>query len=527
MVTSVRPIFAATRIVLEPDPMPSSRSIPLLAWIAARPGRAFAAFLFLHAAVWTALPTLLYPNLPLDLIEALTYGREWQLGYDKLPPLPWWLVEIVYRLIGYDFAYYLLAQISVISALAVVFAAARPLAGPLGALAAVLIVDGLHYLNYTSAKFNHDVIQLPFWALAGFAFLRALRGRQTADWLLLGLAVGLSLWAKYFVLVLAVPLALFVAVDRDARKTLATPGPYIAIAAALITMAPHLIWLVRNDFLPFAYAEHRALQSRGLIDHVWHPLQFAVSQLFFLIPSLLIALPLVYPRARADEPPLTASPDTSDRRIMAWLAFGPVATVLALSAISGRGTVAMWGYPLSLFLGLWIVLAARRALDRVRLSRLLTAWAIVFTCLGVAFIVNYAVLPHYDHRYRAVFFPGGDLGREISQRYRAVTGRPLVYVIASMWDGGNVAHYAPEHPRVLIDGEPQRAPWIDLADLRSKGAVVVWTAGDLYTIPVQFRTIAADAAVQPPLQFHYRRGDSSLYVGWAILLPRPSYARRF
>ena len=37
---------------------------------------------------------LLYPNLPLDLIEALTYGREWQLGYDKLPPLPWWLVVI-------------------------------------------------------------------------------------------------------------------------------------------------------------------------------------------------------------------------------------------------------------------------------------------------------------------------------------------------------------------------------------------------------------------------------------------------
>ena len=504
--------------------MSASRNIPLLAWITARPGQAFAAFLGLHAAVWTALPTLLYLNLPLDLIEALTYGREWQLGYDKLPPLPWWLVEIAYRLIGHDFAYYLLAQISVVSAFAFVFAAARPLVGPLGALAAVLIVDGLHYLNYTAAKFNHDVIQLPFWALAGFAFHRALRGRQMADWLLLGLAIGLSLWAKYFVLVLAVPLALFVAVDRDARKTLATPGPYIAIAVALITMAPHLIWLVQNDFLPFTYAEHRALPSRGLIDHVWHPLQFAVSQLFFLIPSLLIALPLVYARARAGEPPLAANGDVFDRRIVACLAFGPFATVLALSAISGRGTVAMWGYPLWLFVGLWIVLAARCAFDRMRLSRLLATWAIVFTCLCAAFIVNYTVLPHYDPRYRAVFFPGGDLGREISQRYRAATGRPLVYVIASMWEGGNVAHYAPEHPRVLIDGKPQRAPWIDLADLRNKGAVVVWTADDLHTIPAQFRTIAADAAVQPPLLLHYRRGDSSLYVGWAILMPRPSYA---
>src|SRR5476651_1069217 len=116
--------------------MPLSRSVPPLTWIAASPGRALAAFLGLHAAVWTALPTLLYPNLPLDLIEALVYGREWQLGYDKLPPLPWWLVELVYRLAGHDVAYYLLAQAAVLAALAIVWLAARPLAGPLGALVA-------------------------------------------------------------------------------------------------------------------------------------------------------------------------------------------------------------------------------------------------------------------------------------------------------------------------------------------------------------------------------------------------------
>src|SRR6185437_9720031 len=108
-------------------------------------------------------------------------------------------------------------------------------------------------------------------------------------------------------------------------------------------------------FLPLAYAEQRALPSRGLIDHVWHPLQFAVSQLFFLVPSLLIALPLFWPRRGAVEPAAPAA-DAFDRRIVTWLAFGPVATVLALSALTGRGTVAMWGYPLWLFLGVWLVL---------------------------------------------------------------------------------------------------------------------------------------------------------------------------
>ncbi len=495
----------------------ASRRSGWLARLAAFPGRALACFLALHAAVWTALPALLYPNLPLDLIEALIYGREWQLGYDKLPPLPWWLVQIVYRLVGHDFAYYLLAEIAVVAAFALVYAAARPLVGGVGALVSVLIIDGLHYVNYTAAKFNHDVIQLPFWALAGFAFHRALRGRQLADWLLLGLALGLSLWAKYFVVVLAAPMVVFALVDRDARKVLATPGPYIAVAVALITVAPHLVWLVKTDFLPLAYAEHRAVLPRGWYDHLWHPFVFGISQVLFLIPSLLIAAPLFWPRRSAGESPAAQKADSFDRRIINWLAFGPLVTVLAMGVVSGRGAVPMWGYPLFLFLGLWLVLYARRLLEGLLLARIVATWAIVFICLALAFFINYDVLPRFDHRYRAVFFPGGSLGREISQRYQAATAKPPAYVIGTMWDGGNLAHYSPSQPRVLVDGEPKRAPWIDLADLRRQGAVVVWTAGDLRKLPKQFQAVAAGADVQPPLLLQYRRGDSNLYAGWAIL----------
>src|SRR5512141_872988 len=78
------------------------------------PWRAFSAFASVHILVWTLAPWLLFPNLPLDLIEALTYGREWQLGYDKLPPLPWWTVESLYRLFHADIAYYAFAQVTVV-----------------------------------------------------------------------------------------------------------------------------------------------------------------------------------------------------------------------------------------------------------------------------------------------------------------------------------------------------------------------------------------------------------------------------
>jgi 4-amino-4-deoxy-L-arabinose transferase-like glycosyltransferase len=479
-----------------------------------RPRQGFALFAVIHAALWTALPATLYPNLPLDLIEALTYGREWQLGYDKLPPLPWWTVEIAYRLFGFDTVYYLIAQITVLAAFALVWMLARRIVGPAGALAAVLIVDGLHYFNFTAPKFNHDVIQLPFWALAGLAFHGALRGGRMRDWGLLGVALGVALWAKYFVVMLAVPLGLFLLIDRDARPALRTAGPYVAALIALLIALPHLVWLVENDFLPFRYAEARAAPVRGLIDHALHPLAFMAGQALWLLPAAVIALPLVRPRSAAK--PVA---DAFDRRIVTLLAFGPAALLIAGSAVSGRGLITMWGYPLWLFLGLWIVLAAGPALAQARLKRIALAWAAVTALYAVAFIAQYGVLPFFDHRYRASLFPADRLGAEISTRFRAATGKPLAYVIGSMWLGGNISRYSAERPRTLIDGRPERAPWIDLADLKRRGAVVIWSDGDRTTVPETYAALAPHAEVQPPLTLPMRWGNGAMTFGWAIVPP--------
>ncbi|HEX2656515.1 MAG TPA: glycosyltransferase family 39 protein [Xanthobacteraceae bacterium] len=486
-------------------------------WIERRPETAFVGFLALHGIVWAALPSLLYPNLPLDLIEALTYGREWQLGYDKLPPLPWWTVEVAYRLFHADIAYYALGQIAVIAAFVAIWALARRLVGALGALVAVLIVDGLHYFSYTAAKFNHDVIELPFWAMSGYAFWSALRTGRIVYWIILGLSVGFAFWAKYFVVVLAIPLALFLLLDPTARASVKTPGPWVALAVALGVMAPHLVWLVQNDFLPFAYANARAAPVRSMFDHLLHPLEFAGSQGLFLVPALVIAAPLFV--RRWGEGNFPAKADAFDLRIVTLLAFGPMATITAVSIVTGRGLIAMWGYPLWLFLGLWIVLFAPRALNRLRLERIVTAWAVVFALYALAFIANYEVMPRFDHRYRAVFFPGERLGMELSHRFKEATGTPLAYVIGTMWVGGNIGHYAAERPRVLIDGDPHRAPWIDLNDLKAKGAIVVWSEGEPQVIPLGFANAASGAQIQPPLKLRYRRGEGEMTIGWAIIPP--------
>jgi hypothetical protein len=290
---------------------------------------------------------------------------------------------------------------------------------------------------------------------------------------------------------------------------------------ALVVAAPHVIWLFQTDFLPFAYASHRATPVRSWFDHVLHPAVFTASQAFFLLPSLFIAAALFWPKRTALPAAMRSDfSDSFDRHIVTLLAFGPGLTMIALTAVSGRGAVAMWGYPLWLFVGLWIVMFSRTALDTDRIRRIVAAWAAVFAIFVVVFIANYAVLPFIDHRYRAVLFPGDALGTALTQRFHAATGAPLSYVIGTMWDGGNLAHYSPDQPQVLIDGSTARAPWIDLNDLRNKGAIVVWTQSAPAQLPAQFAAVVPDAVVGAPFDLPMRRGPGTVHVGWAIVKPK-------
>src|SRR5262249_27273407 len=72
----------------------------VVAWARQRPRAALAWVLGLHLVVWTVLPLLVCRNLQLDLAEGLALGKEWQLGYWKHPPLPWWLDDLAFRLTG-------------------------------------------------------------------------------------------------------------------------------------------------------------------------------------------------------------------------------------------------------------------------------------------------------------------------------------------------------------------------------------------------------------------------------------------
>ena len=78
--------------------------------------KAFYFFLFTHLLLWTVIPSLSNPNLPLDTIEALAWGSNLDWGFSKHPPLSAFAVEFFFQIFGNnDWAYYLLSQIFVLT----------------------------------------------------------------------------------------------------------------------------------------------------------------------------------------------------------------------------------------------------------------------------------------------------------------------------------------------------------------------------------------------------------------------------
>src|SRR5215213_4244321 len=329
------------------DVAASSRLSALVDYARHEPGNCLAVVLALHVLIWTALPALLSHNLQLDLVEDLALGREWQLGYWKHPPLPWWLADAIYRLTGTVYSVYLLGPLSAVACMYVVWLLGRDIVGGVQALIAVLALEGVHFFNFSVPKFAHDQMQLPFWALTGLFLYRALTRERSLDWLAAGVALALCFWSKYAAFALAGSIALFMLFDPQARRTLRTSGPWLMALAFLVVIAPNLAWLIDSGYLPFRYVDGRAKIATHWYHVLTFPLQWTASQLFFLAPAIgLMALALMG-RARASVP--ADANAAFARRYLAMLALGPFAITTLVTLVTGRLPVAMWGYPLWMF----------------------------------------------------------------------------------------------------------------------------------------------------------------------------------
>lgn len=487
-----------------------------------QPGRVLAAILAAHLVIWTLLPIPLSPNLQLDLAEGLALGKEWQLGYWKHPPLPWWVTDLTYQVTGSIYSVYALGPLAVVVCMLGVYFLARDMVGPVQALIPVLALEGIHYYNFSAVKFAHDQMQLPIWAWAAFFFWRALARGNAVYWMAAGAMVALAFWAKYAAVVFGLTLALFLVLDPVARRSWRTPGPYLMAFAFAVVIAPHVAWLVaHHEIGPFTYVETRARQATHWHQFLTFPLRWIGGQLFFVLPALGLLALVCRPRA---QPPVAGDQAAFMRRLAATLALGPFVIVTLLSALTGRLPVLMWGYPLWTFLPLGIVVWFGAITETARQG----AFAAGFVAIFVTMPVLYAALPFVESLFRdrtlAVHYPGRAAADQLTRIWREKINTPLSYVTGEEFSANNVAVYSSDRPRVIAHGIPERSPWIDLSDVHRKGVLVVWTEPTgagwlLYNWEHVFGFKRAESAVlELPTQ---SRRPKTLRLRYVVVPPRP------
>ena len=256
----------------------------------------FNLFLITHLVVWVLIPSYSNINLPLDTIEALAWGTNLSWGWDKHPPLSVFFPEIFYQIFGsQDWVYYLLSQIFIIISFIYVFKLAKEfLKSELLALTSVLLLESIFFYNFTSPEFNVNVCQMPFWALTVYYAWQSFKKDKTKDWILFGIFAALGFLSKYLFIYLLISLDVFFIYYYFYKFKKFNYRSLIPLAVFILVIAPHLSWLIDNDYKTITYGLKRtSLDSESFLNHVYYPLKFLGKQIGILIPFFGLLLLVV------------------------------------------------------------------------------------------------------------------------------------------------------------------------------------------------------------------------------------------
>jgi len=304
--------------------------------------RIFWMFVGCHVVLWTAVQALTSPNRPLDMVGSMFWGRSWQWGYHRHPPLPSWIAETVSQLsAGAIWPLYLVAPLAVAISFWAAWTLAKEFLKPWPALCASVLLETCGYYNFTTADLNHTIIVQPFWALSALCFYRALTRQKLRYWAATGVSLGVGMLAKYDIAILATCILLLPVVNRGARALLLSPGPYLTLFIALAIFSPHVAWMANNHFSTVVWAVERGQNTRSLLGHVVNPLEFGLAQVLALLPMLAVS----YPLWRKGQPREARSGRYTElqRDFILLVCLGPFVLDLIISATTGVQLQSMWG----------------------------------------------------------------------------------------------------------------------------------------------------------------------------------------
>jgi 4-amino-4-deoxy-L-arabinose transferase-like glycosyltransferase len=475
-------------------------------------------FISVHVIAWTLVPYLTRFALPMDAMEGTIWGQQFQWGYDKNPFLNGWLTALAVNLADHaEWGVYLFSQLSVAICFWAIWQLGKKILTPMYALIAVLLLEGAQYYNLHAIDFNDNTLELGLWALTALTLYNALQQQKLRDWLLTGIFAGLGMMTKYYTAMLLIVVMLFLVLNPEARRSFKYPTFYAGVAAFLVVIAPHVVWLFYHDFVTVNYALDRVSSNSALIHH--YSASFAWEQFAAFLPPIVLALLLTLGKrpALASE---RISISTFDQQFLLYIGLGPYLLTVLLSALTGIKLRAGWGEPLLSLWGIILIAWLQPNITPAKFYR----FVLMFFALMMLTLGFYAHNLIYADHPTSANFPGKIIARSITREWHETAHTPLPYVAGSRWLAGNIAFYSTDRPTVYIDWDKKLSPWINEEDLRKKGAVFVWNpALKNEPLPEIIRQRFTNLGTLKIMHFSWMRNKQAQPVVIAVAVLRPAH----
>jgi 4-amino-4-deoxy-L-arabinose transferase-like glycosyltransferase len=311
-----------TRALLRSD-LTTSRSLCFLILIALTIARLAA----LHVSV---------VDLFFDEAQYWSWSRAPSFGYFSKPPLIAWVIAVTTAVCGDSEA--CLRAVSPIFYLGtslLAYAIADLLYDERTAFWSALVVALSTGVAFSSRIVSTDVPLLFCWSLALLGWLKLLMGGSMRWAVVLGVALGAGMLAKYAMAYFVPGVVLAALIDDGANKLLRRPSLWFACLVAAVLVAPNIAWNVANDL---ATVKHTGLniEGDGFQLSIGKGVEFILSQFLVIGPivfGIFLALVVQIPwrgLPRAD-------------RILMSFATPPLALVTAVAF--AHGAYANWAAP--------------------------------------------------------------------------------------------------------------------------------------------------------------------------------------
>lgn len=407
-------------------------------------------------------------DLNADMAEMIVWMREPALGYPKHPPLPAWILWAWFHVFPLaDWAYMLLSALTLaIGLYCAMKLAAEWLNGE--KLAAVPFLLGvIPFYNFLGLKWDQNSILIPLWALAMWAMLRALDTRRDGFAALAALAAAAAMLTKYWSLFLVAALALTALMHPRRGAYFRSRAPFVTALVFLVATAPHLWWLIANNFPPLTWVTWRRL-SPSFVETLRSFGEYSAGTAGYAAGAMLLVLIFARPSWRALVDGFFPRDERRSASILFW-------TPLALPAVPSFAKnivlLSLWNTPSLNLLPVMLLGSRRVALTRSALTRL-AGVAVALTCLAVMAspLIAYVILKRgveNDAAYARLVM------RAAESEWRAVTDRPLKLVAGPFVLASTAAFYGNDQPSTFADFSPYLSPWADAARVAREGMVVM------------------------------------------------------